>query len=88
MFLCDPLPPLTVSMLWFFCRTYADLLEAKLPTTQTTSGQQYRLLDGGEVAICYVVNTAEYCADILPQLEDMIKCVWISPLALVQFLAV
>lgn len=75
-------------MLWFFCRTYADLLEAKLPTTQTTSGQQYRLLDGGEVAICYVVNTAEYCADILPQLEDMIKCVWISPLALVQFLAV
>lgn len=56
-------------------RAYADLLEAKLPTSQTASGQQYRLLDGGELTVCYVVNTAEYCADILPQLEEMIKCV-------------
>lgn len=56
-------------------RTYASLLQAKLPTAQAGTGQQYRLLDGEEVFVCHVVNTAEYCADILPQLEDMIKCV-------------
>lgn len=54
-------------------RTYATLLQAKLPAAQGAPGQQHRLVDGGEVTVCYVVNTAEYCADILPQLEDMIK---------------
>lgn len=54
-------------------RAYANLLQAKLPASQGTALQQQHLVDGGEVAVCYVVNTAEYCADILPQLEDMIK---------------
>lgn len=54
-------------------RAYANLLQTKLPAAQASTGQQHRLVDGGEVTVCYVVNTAEYCADILPQLEDMIK---------------
>lgn len=55
------------------CREYASLLQAKLPAAQAATGQQHRLVDGGESMVCYVVNTAEYCADILPQLEEMIK---------------
>eukprot|EP00752_Nemacystus_decipiens_P002803 g2616.t1 len=54
-------------------RAYANLLQAKLPVLQGTTPQQQHVVDDGEVAVCYVVNTAEYCADILPQLEDMIK---------------
>ncbi|CAM9703482.1 unnamed protein product [Laminaria digitata] len=54
-------------------REYASLLQTRLPASQATAGQQHRLADDGEVTVCYVVNTAEYCADILPQLEDMIK---------------
>jgi hypothetical protein len=33
----------------------------------------YKLLPGAEVGICYIVNTGEYCADVVPQLESMIK---------------
>ncbi|CAM9146270.1 unnamed protein product [Choristocarpus tenellus] len=55
-------------------RTYVKLLQTKLPTPQAAmGGQQYRIPDGGEVTVCYTVNTAEYCADILPQLEEMIR---------------
>ena len=32
-----------------------------------------RLKDGEEVNVCYVINTAEYCAEIVPQLEEMMK---------------
>ena len=67
-------PLLINSLLFSFgCRAYANLLQAKLPASQGAALQQQHLVDGGEVAVCYVVNTAEYCADILPQLEDMIK---------------
>ncbi|CAM9907786.1 unnamed protein product [Scytosiphon promiscuus] len=55
-------------------RAYANLLQAKLPNLQGSAALQQHLAEDGEcVAVCYVVNTAEYCADILPQLEDMIK---------------
>ncbi len=30
-------------------------------------------MDEGEVSVCYIVNTCEYCADILPQLETTVK---------------
>lgn len=62
-----------------FSREYASLLQTRLPAPQATAGQQHRLADDGEVTVCYVVNTAEYCADILPQLEDMIK--WVGLLS-------
>ena len=59
-------------------REYASLLQTRLPALQATAGQQQRVADDAEVTVCYVVNTAEYCADILPQLEDMVK--WVGSL--------
>lgn len=38
-------------------------------TPQTT----YRIPVGGEVGICYLINTGEYCSNVVPQLEVMIK---------------
>merc|ERR1711871_486447 len=29
--------------------------------------------DGGELAMCNMINTGEYCADLVPSLEEMIK---------------
>jgi hypothetical protein len=53
---------------------YSKVLRNKLPLpTQGPSGTMIRLPDGGEVDVCYVVNTAEYCTDTIPQLEEMIK---------------
>lgn len=33
----------------------------------------YRLPLGGEVSMCYLINTGEYCAEVVPQLEQMIQ---------------
>ena len=33
----------------------------------------YRLPEGSEKVVCYVINTAEYCAEITPQLQDIIR---------------
>jgi hypothetical protein len=33
----------------------------------------YRLAPGAEVPLCYLINTGEYCAEVVPQLEAMIK---------------
>lgn len=47
---------------------YAKILRSKLPPpTARTLGE------GGEVDVCYIINTAEYCTDTVPQLEDMVK---------------
>ncbi|CAM9566172.1 unnamed protein product [Discosporangium mesarthrocarpum] len=55
-------------------RTFVKLLKGNLPTPQTAvGGQQYRIPEDGEVTVCYTINTAEYCAEILPQLEEMIR---------------
>ena len=56
--------------------SYAKALMAKLPAS--TNGQalgtpQYRLKDGVELDVCYTVNTADYCAETLPQLEEVIR---------------
>eukprot|EP00611_Tribonema_gayanum_P022026 TRINITY_DN4353_c0_g1_i2.p1 TRINITY_DN4353_c0_g1~~TRINITY_DN4353_c0_g1_i2.p1 ORF type:complete len:360 (-),score=131.75 TRINITY_DN4353_c0_g1_i2:204-1256(-) len=56
---------------------YAATLKAKLPPPVSGGSvglsQQFRIPDDGEVAVCYVINTAEYCAETLPQLEEIIK---------------
>ncbi|CAM9440950.1 unnamed protein product, partial [Phaeothamnion confervicola] len=69
-------------------RSYANYLRSKLPTPQPVtggggaggggggsggSGSTLRIAEGSEVGVCYVINTAEYCAEILPQLEEMIR---------------
>lgn len=53
---------------------YANMLTDKLPKPSKT-GDQYSLGHGDVVAsmACYVANTAEYCADTVPQLEDMVR---------------
>mmetsp|Transcript_6722 Transcript_6722/g.8843 ORF Transcript_6722/g.8843 Transcript_6722/m.8843 type:complete len:874 (+) Transcript_6722:83-2704(+) len=54
---------------------YANLLANKLPQpAKNPQGKEtYKIADGAEQKICYVVNTAEYCAETLPQLAEMIR---------------
>jgi hypothetical protein len=55
---------------------YAKHLRGKLPGPTGPTGAAspvFKLAEGGEVDICYVINTAEYCTDTVPQLEEMIK---------------
>lgn len=33
----------------------------------------YRVPVGGEASLCFLVNTGEYCAEVVPQLESLIK---------------
>lgn len=56
---------------------YAAALKNTLPLPVSGGSvglsQQYKIAEGGEVAICYVINTSEYCAETLPQLEEIVK---------------
>jgi hypothetical protein len=55
---------------------YARNLQAKFPPSAGTGvlgTNQYKITEGGQLMVCYVVNTCEYCSEILPQLEDTIK---------------
>lgn len=51
---------------------YTQMLRSRClpPTGQPLT---YRLGPGAEVLLCYLVNTGEYCAEVVPQLEQMIK---------------
>lgn len=49
---------------------YTAMLRTRCPQPV---GQVYKLPMGNEVAICYLINTAEYCSEVVPQLEDTIK---------------
>uniref|UniRef100_A0A7S1XQR9 Vps53 N-terminal domain-containing protein n=1 Tax=Phaeomonas parva TaxID=124430 RepID=A0A7S1XQR9_9STRA len=48
-------------------REYAALLDSKVQAIASRSGA------GAETVICYVVTTAEYCGDTVPQLEDLVR---------------
>lgn len=53
---------------------YSRHLKAKLPSAAPGPGPGvYRLPDGAEVEVCYIINTAEYCTDTIPQLEEMVR---------------
>ena len=50
-------------------------LEA-MPSIYPTGGAStnvYKLGEGTEVALCYLINTGEYCAEVVPQLESMVR---------------
>jgi hypothetical protein len=51
---------------------YAELLRNRLPPP---AGQPpiYRLPIGGEIGVCHIINTGEYCSEVVPQLEQMIQ---------------
>jgi len=53
-------------------QNYAESLRSKCPQS---SGQPpvFRLLPGSEVSLCYIINTSEYCSEVVPQLESMVK---------------
>jgi hypothetical protein len=51
--------------------TYAGILGSKLPSRGLSGFLQ--LAPDGELAICYIVNTCEYCAENLPKLQDAIQ---------------
>jgi vacuolar protein sorting-associated protein 53 len=59
---------------------YIELLLRRCPpATQVGHGANgaalvvYRLPPGGEVVISHLINTGEYCAEVVPQLEQMIQ---------------
>jgi vacuolar protein sorting-associated protein 53 len=61
---------------------YGELLRNRCPASQKvpsifpTGGATsvfYPVTPGSEKTICYIINTGEYCADVVPQLESMIK---------------
>lgn len=42
-------------------------------TGQPNAPIQYRFQSGGARDLCYAINTAEYCAETVPQLQTMIQ---------------
>lgn len=44
-----------------------------MPTGQQGGAIQYRFQSGGERDLCYAINTGEYCAETVPQLQAMIQ---------------
>lgn len=53
-------------------QNYAESLRSKCPPA---SGQPpvFKLPSGSEVTLSYIINTGEYCAEVVPQLEQMVK---------------
>lgn len=47
---------------------YIDILRQKMKASLSSA-----LPEGGEKEICYVLNTGEYCAETIPQLEALIQ---------------
>jgi hypothetical protein len=55
-------------------RNYAEALKHKCPAPYNAGPPpMYRLPTGSEQTLCYIINTCEYCSDVLPQLESLIQ---------------
>jgi hypothetical protein len=58
---------------------YVELLRNRCPTGIVQMGAPagspsvYRLSPGMEITVCHLLNTGEYCAEVVPQLEQMIQ---------------
>lgn len=53
---------------------YCESLMSKcVPGTTSNGNTVFKLTPGMEVTLCYLLNTGEYCADVVPQLEQLIK---------------
>lgn len=55
---------------------YIDLLMNRCPPAMSIAGTSlvtYKLPPNGELTMCYLINTGEYCAEVVPQLEQMIQ---------------
>jgi hypothetical protein len=51
---------------------YAESLRLRLPIPTGVHNPVYKLGPGAEVSICYIINTCEYCADVVPTLGKQI----------------
>eukprot|EP01039_Chlorochromonas_danica_P021362 gene21362-26307_t len=49
------------------------MLRNRCPPEISTNPPVFRLPPGGEKSICLMINTAEYCAEVVPQVEQMIQ---------------
>lgn len=54
-------------------RQYAKMLKSRCPSEIPGNPPAFRLPPGMENNICFMVNTAEYCAEVVPQVEQMIQ---------------
>jgi hypothetical protein len=54
-------------------RQYISMLRNRCPPEISTNPPVFRLPPGGEKSICLMINTAEYCAEVVPQVEQMIQ---------------
>jgi len=55
---------------------YVELLMKRIPpgvTNHSTKLVTYAIPPNGELNMCYLINTGEYCAEVVPQLEAMIQ---------------
>lgn len=61
---------------------YVDLLKRRCPKERAVPSlypadpkpaQVFKLEEGAELTMCHMINTGEYCADLVLSLEDMIK---------------
>lgn len=52
---------------------YITMLKGRCPPEIGQSPPIFKLPPGSEINISYMINTAEYCAEVVPQLEKMIQ---------------
>lgn len=60
---------------------YADILKARCPPETSSQPLGYRLAPNMEIQVSLIINTAEYCAEVAPQLKQMIAAKIIPSLA-------
>jgi vacuolar protein sorting-associated protein 53 len=54
-------------------QNYIAILKSRAPAEVSTTPLLYRLPPGTEISLCFLINTGEYCAEVAPQLEQMIQ---------------
>lgn len=54
---------------------YVEMLMKRCPPAVPLGGNlvTYKLPPNGEMSLCYLINTGEYCAEVVPQLEQMVQ---------------
>jgi hypothetical protein len=54
---------------------YVEMLMRRCPPAVPVGGNlvTFRLPPNGELSMCYLINTGEYCAEVVPQLEQMVQ---------------
>lgn len=65
---------LSLSEEWRSCmQKYISMLKSRCPPELSSNPPVFRLPAGTEVNICFMINTSEYCSEVVPQLEQMVQ---------------